>query len=108
MKEKKSSLRFKKREHSKIGIASTVIGLIAWCIFIALSVYASTTNGNAEKIVGVIGILDTFFVLWGAMLAFKGLQEREVSYGFAIIGMILTGTLFVIYFSLYFIGIAVL
>lgn len=107
MKEKKSSLRFKKREHSKVGIWSTIIGVIAWCIFIALSVYASITEGNAEKIVGVIGILDAFFVLLGAFFAVKGLQERDVYYGVPIAGMLLNGILFVIYFSLYFMGVAV-
>ena len=107
MKEKKSSLRFKKREHSKVGIWSTVIGIIAWGIFIALSIYSSTTSGNVEVIAGVIGILDAIFVLFGVFLAVKGLQEKDAYYKIPIIGMLLNATLFVIYFSLYLIGIAV-
>lgn len=107
MKEKKSSLRFKKREHSKVGIWSTVIGIVAWGIFIALSIYSSITNGNAEVIAGVIGILDAVFVLLGVFLGVKGLKEKDIYYKIPMIGMLLNATLFVVYFSLYMIGIAV-
>ena len=107
MKEKKGSLRFRKKEHSKIGIISTVISGIAWCVFIALSVYSTITEGNVEKIIGVVGILDALLAFLGAILAIKGLQEREVSYSFSIIAILLNGTLFVIYFVLYVMGVAI-
>lgn len=107
MKEKKGSLHFRKKQHSKIGIISTVISIIAWGIFIALSTYSTITNGNVEIVIGMIGILDAFFALFGAVLAIKGLQEREVAYGFSIVGILLNGTLFVIYFILYFMGVAI-
>ena len=108
MKEKKTSLRFRTKEYSKVGMISVVIGVIAWVIFIALSIYSAMTNGTAEKIVGVIGIIDAIVVMFGARLAFKGLQEREESYALAITGVILNGLLFVIYFSLYFMGISIM
>lgn len=107
MREKKGSLRFRKKEHSKIGIISTIISIVAWGIFIALSVYSTITEGNVEKIMGVVGILDAVLAFFGAVLSIKGLQERDVSYSFSIIGIILNGTLFVIYFLLYFMGVAI-
>ncbi len=107
MKEKKGSLHFRKKQHSKIGIISTVISIIAWGIFIALSTYSTITNGNVEMVIGIIGILDAFFTFFGAVLAIKGLQEREVAYSFPVVGILLNGTLFVIYFILYVMGVAI-
>ena len=104
---KKGSLRFRKKQHSKIGIVSTIISIVAWGVFIALSVYSTITEGNVEKIMGIVGILDAVLAFFGAVLSIKGLQEREVSYIFSIIGIIFNGILFVIYFSLYFMGIAI-
>lgn len=107
MREKKGSLHFRKKEHSKMGIISIVISIITWCIFLAVSIYSTITEGNVEQIIGIVGILDAVFAFLGAILAIKGLQERDVSYSFSIAGILLNGTLFVIYFILYFIGIAI-
>ena len=106
MREKKSSLRFAGRRHSRAGMISTVIAGIAWCVFIALCVSSSVTEGNAELIVGGIGVLDAFFSLVGMLMGIKGFQEREVYYVLPTVGVVLNGILFVIYFSLYFMGVA--
>lgn len=107
MKGKKGSLHFRKKQHSKMGIISTIISIFAWGIFIALSTYSTITNGNVEIVIGMIGILDAFFTFFGAVLAIKSLQEREVTYSFPVVGILLNGTLFVIYFILYFMGVAI-
>ena len=107
MREKKSSLRFSGRKHSRGGMISTVIGGIAWSIFIALCICSSVSGGNAELFVGGIGILDAVFTLAGMIIAIRGFQEREVYYLLPTIGVVLNGILFAIYFSLYFMGIAI-
>ena len=107
MRKKKGSLQFRKREHSKKGILSIVISIITWFIFLAVSIYSTMTDGNVEQIIGIVGILDAVLALFGAILAIKGLQERDVLYSFSIVGILFNGTLFVIYFILYFIGIAI-
>ena len=107
MREKKTSLRFAGRKHSGKGLSSAVIGGIAWGICIALCICSSTTNGNAELVVGVIGILDAVFALAGVLLAVRGFQEREVYYVFPTIGIVANGSLFVLYFILYIMGVAV-
>lgn len=108
MKEKKSSLHFSGRTHSKKGIGSVVIGGIAWSVFFALCIYSVMQKGQAELVIGVIGIFDAFFTLTGAGFAWKGFQEPEVYYTLPIIGILLNGSLFVLYFALYFMGIAIL
>lgn len=107
MKEKKSALHFTGRRHARGGIISTVMAGIAWVIFAALCVYSSATKGNAAAVAGVLGILDAFFVLVGMVIAFRGFQERDVYYVLPAAGMVLNGILFVIYFSLYFMGTAI-
>ena len=104
---KKTALHFAGRKHSGKGITSTVIAGIAWLIFLALCVSSSATGGNAPVLVGVLGILDAFFVLAGMIVAFLGFQERDVYYLLPAVGMVLNGILFVIYFSLYFMGVAI-
>ena len=107
MKEKRSSLRFTGRRHARGGVISTVIAGIAWIIFAALCVYSSTSGGNAPAVAGILGVVDALFGLVGMLLAFKGFQERDVYYVFPAAGMILNGILFVIYFALYFMGVAI-
>lgn len=107
MKEKKTALHFTGRQHSTRGIISTVMAGIAWIIFVALCVYSSSTGGNAAGVAGIIGIVDAVFVLVGMIIAFRGFQERDVYYVLPAVGMVLNGILFVIYFSLYFMGVAI-
>lgn len=107
MREKKTSLHFAGRTHSRNGIISVVIGGIAWCVFTALCVYSTSTGGNTEPVSGIIGILDAFFALTGLVIALKGFKERDIYYVMPMVGMALCGILFVIYFALYFMGIAI-
>ena len=105
--EKKSSLRFAGRRHSRKGVISTVIAGIGWCIFIALCICSAVAKGTAEPVIGAIGIVDAMFVLAGMILGVKGFQEREVYYVLPTVGVVLNGILFVVYFSLYFMGVAI-
>lgn len=107
MKEKRTSLHFKGRQHARGGVISTVIAGIAWMIFIALSICSSASGGNAPVVAGGIGMFDAFFSLAGMVIAFRGFQERDVYYILPAVGMVLNGILFVIYFSLYFMGVAI-
>lgn len=107
MKEKKTSLHFTGRRHSGKGITAVVIAGIAWIIFAALCVYSSSTGGNATAVAGILGMLDAAFTLAGMIIAFLGFQERDVYYVLPTVGVVLNGILFVIYFSLYFMGVAI-
>ena len=107
MKEKKTALHFTGRQHARGGLISVAIAGIAWIIFAALCVYSTSTDGNTAAVAGILGILDAFFVLAGMIFAFRGFQERDVYYVLPAVGMVLNGILFVIYFSLYFMGVAI-
>lgn len=105
--EKKSSLHFAGRKHSRNGVIATVLAGISWCIFLALCVCSAVARGTAELAVGAIGIVDALFALAGMLIAIKGFQEREVYYALPVVGVVLNGILFVIYFSLYFMGVVI-
>lgn len=107
MKEKKTALHFTGRRHARGGLISVAIAGIAWIIFAALCVYSATTKGNAAVVAGIIGVLDAFFVLTGMFFAYRGFHERDVYYLLPGLGMLFNGILFVIYFSLYFMGVAI-
>ena len=107
MKEKKRSLRFSGRSHARGGIISTVIAGVGWLVFVALCVYSSSTGGNAAAVAGILGILDAVFALTGMVIAFRGFYERDVSYVMPAVGMVLNGSLFVVYFILYLMGTAI-
>lgn len=107
MREKKTSLHFAGRTHSRNGIIAVVMGGIAWCVFLALCIYSTSTGGNTEPVAGVIGILDAVFTLMGLFIAMKGFKERDVYYVLPMVGLVMNGILFVIYFALYFMGIAI-
>lgn len=107
MREKKSSLRFTGRRHARGGIISTVMAGIGWLVFAALCVYSSTSGGNAALVVGILGLLDALLVLIGMIVAYRGFHERDVYYVLPAVGMVLNGILFVVYFALYFMGVAI-
>ena len=107
MKEKKKSLRFSGRRHSRGGVISTVMAGIGWLIFAALCVYSSATGGNAAAVAGIIGILDAVFALTGMVIAFRGFYERDVYYVMPAVGVVINGVLFVLFFVLYLMGTAI-
>lgn len=107
MKEKKRRLHFSGRRHARGGIISTVMAGIGWIIFVALCVYSSSTGGNAAAVAGILGILDAVFALAGMIIAFRGFYERDVYYVMPAVGMVTNGILFVAYFTLYLMGIAI-
>ena len=104
---KKSSLHFTGKRHPRSGVVSTVMAVVAWIVFAALCVYSSASGGNAPDVVGILGFVDAIFALTGMIIAFRGFHERDVYYVLPAVGMVLNGILFVIYFSLYFMGVAI-
>ena len=106
-KKEKSSLHFTGKRVSGAGVGATVMGAIGWIVFVGLSVYSAGSGGQAEFFVGVIGLLDAILCLVGAIVAYRALQERDIYYAVPIVGLVLNAILFVLYFSLYFMGIAV-
>lgn len=103
----KSSLEFREKKHSKKGTTSLVIGILAWLVFAVLSLVSCIWEGAAPGQIGAFALLDAILSLFGAMYAVKGFQERDVYYGMPTAGILLNGGLFVVYFCLYLMGLAI-
>lgn len=107
IKREKNSLHFTGKRVSGLGVGATVMGAIGWIVFLALSIYSASMDGKAELFVGGIGLLDAVLSVVGVIVSYRALQERDIYYVMPIIGMALNGILFVVYFSLYFMGVAI-
>lgn len=101
------SLHFQARGGSKPGKLSVIIGTAAWIVFAALIGYSAICMGQAKNAIGFVGILDMLLAFAGVVLAMQGLKERDVRYGLPVAGMSMNAVLFIIYFVLYLIGMAV-
>lgn len=107
MKREKNSLHFTDKRVSGLGVGATVMGAIGWIVFAALSIYSASMDGKAELFVGAIGLLDAVLSVVGVIVSYRALQKRDIYYVMPIIGMALNGILFIVYFSLYFMGVAI-
>lgn len=103
---KKTALRFLGKKHAKNGIAAVILGGIAWCVCLALCGYSVSTDGNVDLAAGGIGMIDAAAALLGFYAAVKGFKEPDVQYVLPTVGILMNGSLFAIYFILYFIGIS--
>lgn len=107
MKKEKNALHFQGRAASKQGLAAVVIGVLAWIVFAALAIYSASRSGEAEGMIGGIGIFDMLFALVGILYAANGFKERDVFYGLPVAGLALNAILFLVYFVLYLTGMAI-
>ena len=98
-------MKFRGRDQSKQGIWSLCLSLIAIIGFISLCVLSMMAEGNAPMLVGSIAIFLAFLCITAFWLAINALKEKEVYYGVAITGLLLSGIQFVIFLCLYMIGI---
>lgn len=103
----KSALEFRKKKCSKKGTVSLVIGILTWLVFAVLSLVSCIRGGEAPGSIGALALLDAILSLFGVWYAVRGFQEREVYYGMPTAGIMLNGSLFVVYFCLYLMGLAI-
>ena len=104
MKEKKRTMKFRGRSQSKNGVWSRCLSIIAVIGFISLCVLSMLSQGSAPMLVGSIAIFLAFLCITAFWLSINALKEKEVYYGAAIAGLLLSGIQFVIFLCLYMIG----
>ena len=97
----KDMIYFSGRRHTRRGIASAIMGLIAVVSFNIVSIVSASYKGNAGMIVGIIGFLILILALLGFIRSVKAFKERDIFYRFPIIGAVLNGLMIIILFILY-------
>ncbi len=101
---KKETIQFSGRRHTKAGIISAFIGILVVLGFIALSIVSGINSGEAGLLVGIIGILLYVIALFGFILSYKQLKQRDFYYIFPTIGIISNGIMLIFLMIIYILG----
>lgn len=81
-----------------------MIGLIVVLGFIALSIVSGIYGGEGGLVIGIVGILLFFLALFGFILSYKELKQRDVYYRFPMIGVFSNGVMLILLMILYIVG----
>lgn len=102
---KKESIKFRGRKKSVRGLFSLFIGILVFIGFIVLSVISSQSRGNGGLILGAVAVLCFFAAIIGFILGYRGMKEKDIYFTAPLLGIILNGIMFILYMSLYIIGV---
>lgn len=103
-KKEKDIIRFSGRNHSKLGIVSTIIGAVDVIGLIAISIFSSTSHGKGGTIVGIVGLLLFVIAAAGFAISYKSLKEKDIYYRFPVIGSTINGLMLMLLLIIYLLG----
>ncbi len=98
-------IHFGVRRHTKMGIASMIIGIVVILGFITISMISGLAGGNGGFILGVAGILLFALSVTGFVLSYKACKKKDIFYRFPILGAALNGVMTILLMILYILGI---
>lgn len=104
-KHNKEMIHFSGRRHTKMGIASTIVGSIVILGFLAISMISGLADGKGGIILGIMGFLLFFLAIFGFVLSYKAFRKKDVFYRFPVIGAILNGLMLILFLVIYLFGI---
>lgn len=96
--------KFTDKRHTKLGIFSTVLGMIALLLLSAGIWMAYEMSGNAGSVTGLLGLLSMLIAAIGFFMALQGFHEEEAYYLFSQIGLLLNGILFILWVLIFVVG----
>lgn len=102
---KKDDFKFSDKSHPIQGIMGVIIAIIIFIVMGVLFYISSTTNGNAGLWIGFLGLGIFLLNILGFVLSVLGFRKQEVYYRFPIAGILLNGSLFIVFLLLYIVGI---
>jgi hypothetical protein len=100
----KRSYKFTDKKHTRQGIASTALGVLALLLMAAVLLQAYRRSGAAGSLIGLLGLFSMLAAAAGFTLAMRGLQEEDVYYLFSLIGVCMNGLLFVLWILIFILG----
>lgn len=104
-KAERKGMHFHGRKRSKGGVAGFSLAVLAAVLVLVLCIMSAAAKGAAGLFVGALGLLAMVLCGIAFWLSFKGLKERDVYTKIPFAGMIISGSLFVLLFCLYIVGI---
>lgn len=104
-KKKGNGMQFHSRKRSKKGIAGFVLSLLCVILFLVLCVLSAMAKGEAGAFVGICGLCVMLLCGVAFFLSLTGLKEKDVYTTIPFVGLLVSGSMFVIFFCLYITGI---
>lgn len=101
---RKETIQFSGRQHTRSGILSAVVGIFVVLGFITISIISGIHGGEGGILIGIAGILLFALSLFGFILSYKSLKERDIYYRFPMTGMIANGIMLIVLMILYMLG----
>jgi hypothetical protein len=72
--------------------------------FIAISIVSGIRKGEGGMLIGIIGIILFVIALFGFILSYRELKQRDIYYRFPMIGIITNGIMLIIFMIIYIAG----
>lgn len=101
---KRKNVRFSDKKHSVRGIISFLMSVISILLLGIVFYFSSLAKGEGGSFLGGIGLIILIFSLAGFILAIKAYKEKDIYYHTPILGSIFNGTIFIVLFILYIMG----
>lgn len=101
----RGGMRFHGRKRSKTGLAGFALSVVCVVVFLVLCIVSASAKGESGEYIGVLGLLVMACCGVSCYLSLKGLKEKDVYTRLPLAGLIISGTLFVLLFCLYVMGI---
>lgn len=102
---KKETIQFTGRKHTGLGILSAATGIVTVIGFITTSIISGVKEGNGGLAIGIAGIFLFALSVFGFIISYKALKQKDIFYRFSMTGLITNGIMMVVYVILYIIGI---
>lgn len=103
-KKDKDMIRFSGRSHPKLGIASTIIGILVVAGFLAISILSGIQRGKGGFYLGVAGIALFCLSVIGFAFSYKAYQQKDIFLRFPLIGLFLNSLMSILLLVIYLLG----
>jgi hypothetical protein len=105
LKRNKEMIHFSGRRHTKLGIASAVIGILVILGFIIISIISGVEGGKGGYILGIAGMLFFGLAVAGFIMSYQAFKKKDIFYRFPIVGAVLNGLMIIFLLIIYMLGI---
>lgn len=96
--------KFTDKKHTKLGIFSTVMGIVS-LVLLSVGIWmAYQMSGNAGSVTGLLGLLSMLTAAVGFFLALQGFHQEDAYYLFSQVGLLLNGLLFILWVLIFVVG----
>jgi len=104
-KKERDGMHFHSRNRSRKGTIGFVLSVVGIAVLLLLCIISAVTKGTAGQAIGVAGLCLVAESVTAFVLSLQGLREKDVYTKLPFAGLLVSGSLFVILFCLYIVGI---